>query len=236
LGFVLNRIDQGRRTLNPREEFNIEEKQILDLLDRGLSHEFPNPQRSGCPGHEILRKVAEHRLRLSEAHPWLNHLGSCSPCFLEFKEIREQVVSKRRPAAMWLAVASVALLAVGGWLWIRNRPSGQTPAVIVLDLRARAPVRGETTDDTHQPPLEIPSGTRLIQLDLPVGSNEGIYNLTLLDENGVELLHSTGTAQLEDHTVNLRVEVDLARVSPGWYMLGLRRPGMEWTRFPVRLL
>jgi len=150
--------------------------------------------------------------------------------------MRELVRSKRRHAVRWLAAAAVVLLAVGGWLWVRNRPSVQTPAVVVLDLRARAPVRGETTNDTHQTPLEIPSGARHLQLDLPVGSNEGTYNLTLLDQNGAELSHSTGTAKLEDHTVTLRVEVDLARVSPGRYVLGLRQPGLEWTRFPVRLL
>jgi len=137
---------------------------------------------------------------------------------------------------MWLAAAAVVLLAIGGWLWVRHPPSGQTAAVVVLDFRGRGPVRGETSDVAHQPPLEIPRGARHIQLDLPVGSNEGTYNLALLDENGAELLHATGTAELEDHVVTLRVEVDLERLSPGPYVLGLRQPELEWMRFPVRLL
>src|ERR1035441_9448015 len=34
----------------------------------------------------------------------------------------------------------------------------------------------------------------------------------------------------------LRANVDLAGVSPGSYFLGLRQPGLEWTRFPMRVL
>ena len=50
-----------------------------------------------------------------------------------------------------------------------------------------------------------------------------------------EMLHTMGTAQLENHVVILRADVDLARVPPGSYFLGLRQPGLEWTRFPVRV-
>jgi hypothetical protein len=49
------------------------------------------------------------------------------------------------------------------------------------------------------------------------------------------MLHTMGTAQLENHVVILRADVDLARVPPGSYFLGLRQPGLEWTRFPVRV-
>jgi len=39
--------DKGRRAADEREELNEEEARVLDLLERGLSHEFPNPQRVG---------------------------------------------------------------------------------------------------------------------------------------------------------------------------------------------
>jgi hypothetical protein len=42
-------------------------------------------------------------------------------------------------------------------------------------------------------------------------------------------------ANLEDHIVVLRAAVDLAGVPPGSYFLGVRQPGVEWTRFPIRL-
>jgi hypothetical protein len=97
-------------------------------------------------------------------------------------------------------------------------------------------VRGETPTDANQQPLEIPQGARQLQLDLPIGSNEGTYELAVLNGNGAELFHSTGTAKLEDHIVILRTELHIASISPGSYILGLRQQGMEWTRYPIRVL
>lgn len=208
----------------------------MDLLARGLSREFPNPQRVGCPGPGILRSIALHKLPLSEADPWLDHLSSCSPCFQEFSEIRKQKADQRKRAQMWLAAAAMVLLVVGGWLWVRSRPSGQTAAVVVLDLRGRAAVRGETSPDASQPPLEVPRKARSLILELPIGSNEGSYDVALLNPNGDELFRTSAAAKLEDHVVVLRADVDVASVAAGSYFLGVRQPGLEWMRFPVRLL
>src|SRR5437867_11427550 len=118
--------------------FNQEENRILNLLARGIPREFPNQQRAGCPGPTILRSIALHKVPLSEADPWLNHLSSCSPCFQEFSGIRKEATSQRKRTQMWLAAAAMVFLAVAGWLWVRSRPSGQTAAVVVVDLRGRA--------------------------------------------------------------------------------------------------
>jgi hypothetical protein len=208
----------------------------LDLLARGLSREFPNPQRVGCPGPAVLTSIALHRLPLSEADRWLDHLSSCSPCFQEFSEIRKQKARQQKRTQMWLAAAAMVLLALGGWLWVRSRPPGQTAAVVVLDLRGRATVRGEGTPETSQPPLQVPRSAKTLNLELPIGSNEGTYDVTLINPNGAEFFRTSATARLEDHVVVLRADVDLAGVPPGSYFLGVRQPGLEWTRFPIRLL
>ena len=119
---------------------------------------------------------------------------------------------------------------------MRSRPSGQTAAVVVLDLRGRATVRGENPPETSQPPLEVPRNAKSLNLELPIGSNEGAYDVALLNPSGAELFRTSATAKLEDHIVVLRADVDLAGVSPGSYFLGVRQPGLEWTRFPIRLL
>jgi hypothetical protein len=207
----------------------------LDLLARGLSQEFPNPQRIGCPGPAILNGIALHRMSLSEADPWLDHLSSCTPCFQEFGQIRKEATGKRRSTQMWLAAAAVVIVVVAGWLWVRSRPLGQNTAVVVLDLRGRATVRGDSGPEPSQPPLAVPRNARSLTLDLPMGSNEGAYDLALLDPSGAELFRTNATAKLENHTVVLRADVDLAGVSPGSYFLGVRQIGLEWTRFPISL-
>jgi hypothetical protein len=226
----------SRRILKEQEEFNGEEKRILDLLDKGLSRDFPNPRRIGCPGPAILKSIALHKLRLAEADPWLAHFSSCSPCFQEFSEIRKQAAGQRRQTQMWLAAAAMVLLAVAGWMWVRSRPSGQTAAIVVLDLRGRSTARGENPSETSQPPLQVPRSAKSLNLELPIGSNEGAYDVALLYPSGAEIFRTSAAAKLEDHIVVLRANVDLAGISPGSYFLGVRQPGLEWTRFSVRLL
>jgi hypothetical protein len=142
----------------------------------------------------------------------------------------------RRRTQIWLAAAAVFIFAIAGWFWVRTRPPAQTAAIVVLDLRGRATVRGENPPETSQPPLDVPRSAKSLNLALPIGSNEGAYDVALLDASGSELLRTSASAKLEDHIVVLRAEVDLTSISQGSYFLGLRRPGLEWMRFPIRVL
>ncbi len=135
-----------------------------------------------------------------------------------------------------VATAAVLLFAVGGWLWVRARHSVQTTDTAVLDLRERSVARGQNPSDTSQAPLEISRGTKHLVLDLPIGSKEGPYDVGLITDTGDELLRATGTAELRDHINRLRVDVDLSSIRPGTYSLGVRQAGLEWSRYPVRLL
>lgn len=142
----------------------------------------------------------------------------------------------RRRTQIWLAAAAVFIVAIAGWFWVRSRPQVQTTAVVVLDLRGRATLRGENPPETSQPPLQVPRGARSLNLELPIGSNEGAYDVALLNPSGAELFRTSATAKLEDRIVVLRADVDLSVVSPGSYFLGLRQRGLEWMRFPIRVL
>ena len=208
---------------------------MLDILRQGLATEFPNPERIGCPGSSLLKGIAQGKVSLTEAEPWLDHLGSCSPCFQEFKEFRRQSTNQRRRVLTLVATAAVLVFAVGGWLWVRGRHSVQTTDTAVVDLRERSVARGQSPSDTGQAPLEIPRTAKHLVLDLPIGSKEGPYEVALITDAGDELLRATGTAELRDHITRLRVDVDLSSTWPGTYSLGVRQPTLEWTRYPVRL-
>ena len=73
-------------------------------------------------------------------------------------------------------------------------------------------------------------------MDLPIGSKEGSYDLALLNEAGDEVLRATGTATLEDHVVILRADIDIRNLIPGFYFVGLRQLGPEWSRYPTRVI
>lgn len=136
---------------------------------------------------------------------------------------------------VWVATAAVLLFSATGWLWVRSRPSAQTTEIAVLDLRERSVARGQNPADTDQPPVQVPRTAKRLVVDLPIGSNEGSYDLALLDETGNQILRVTGTAQLENHSVILRADVDVGSVRPGPYFLGLRQPGLEWARYRIRI-
>jgi hypothetical protein len=237
LGISARNNDSGesRHTLSDGEEYNKDEKRILDVLTQGLSREFPNPERVGCPDSAVLSGIAFRKLRLAEVDQWLDHLSSCSPCYQEFTALRKKAASQRRRTQVWFAVAAVLILTVAGWLWVRTRQQVQPPETAVLDLRGLSVTRGENPNSTTQPSLELHRSAKHLVLDLPVGSAEGTYDVALLSEAGTQLLNATGTVQLQDHVVVLRAEVDLGNVRPGAYLLALRQHGPEWTRYPVRV-
>ena len=205
------------------------------MLGKGLSREFPNPERVGCPGSATLRGIASHKLTLTQVEPWLEHLSSCSPCFQDFTEFRKQTAKQSRSIQFWLAAAAVLVFAVGGWLWLRARPTVQSTETAVLDLRERSVSRGQNPSGAEQSPLQIAASTKHLVLDLPIGSREGRYDVTLFSETGRQVVLATGAAKLESHFVILRAHFDLGGVLAGRYFLGLRQSGLEWTRFPARV-
>lgn len=135
---------------------------------------------------------------------------------------------------MALAAAAVLLIIVGGLLFLRSRPSVHT-ATVTIDLRERSVARGENPPETSQPPIELSRQARHLVLDLPVGSKEGNYEFALFGSSGEEIRSATGVAQLRNHTVVLSTDIDLAGVSAGSYFLGVRQPGLGWSRYPVRV-
>lgn len=118
---------------------------------------------------------------------------------------------------------------------MRTRPSAQTTDIAVLDLRERSVARGQNPADTDQPPLEVPRTAKHLIVDLPMGSKEGSYELSLLSETGDEMLRATGTAELRNHVMTLRADIDASRVRAGSYFVGLRQTGLEWARYPIRV-
>jgi hypothetical protein len=227
-----------------RERHSQDDRRLLEILRQGLTKEFPNPDRIGCPRPTLLRDIARRRVPLEEAKPWLDHLGSCSPCYQDFTEFRKQISRQRRKLQLSLAAAAVFLFAFAGWLWEHTRPAVKTTATVILDLRERSVLRGQSPTETELPALEIPRSAKHLVMELPIGSREGVYEVALLDssdktntpEEQRVLLNTTGTAKLQDHTMFLQTEIDFGKISPGPYFLGVRQPGLEWTRFPIRVL
>lgn len=220
--------------LNGKAYSERDEKRILDALGRGLLKEFPNPERAGCPGSNVLGRIASHEMPLAEAEKWLVHVTSCSPCYSDFSEFR-RAYELRRTRAL-LAVAASILIAAGiaGWVLLQKHNQALVAQGAVLDLRNRSVARG-TEPNPREEPLEVNQAATHLNIYLPLGSSEGEYDIRIVTSSGESLLLASGTAKLTDHITSLQVKIGFSSAGPGRYILQIRKAGLEWSSYPVVL-
>jgi len=225
---------QREASLNGKAYSDRDERRILDALGRGVLKEFPNPERVGCPGADVLKRIASHDMRLSEAEKWLDHLGSCSPCYADFKRFREAFERQRRQR--WLAAAAGILLAVGvlGWALLHKRNESFMAQTAALDLRDRSVARGGEPTPGEQP-LELSRAVKHLNVYLPLGSAEGPYELRIATTAGSAIFTTNGVASLKDGVTSMEVALDLSSAPSGQYVLQIRRPSSEWNSYPLLL-
>jgi len=112
---------------------------------------FPNPQRIGCPGSEQIQRMAEQEV-LHDDPSW-SHLWNCSPCFRDFKALRDARVARvdrefdRRRTRRHVMTGAVAVvissaLAYFGAVEFRSRARQVVP--VTIDLTNAGPTRGST--------------------------------------------------------------------------------------------
>jgi len=228
-----NDVTEDGQQVSESEEFSQkEEKRVLDLLAQGLSQDFPNPERVGCPDAEVLRGIALRKLPLTEVRRWLDHLGTCSPCFQQASEFRKEAERQRR-RRKWTVAGGTAilLLAIGVWVWIHTRK----PATEVLDLRQVPAVNPRSPTAQEQQTLLLYRWARHLTIELPAGSKPGIEEVAIFSETDVEIFDTTASARMEREAVYVEVDIDVSSFEPGQYFLGVREPGVTWSAYRVRI-
>ncbi len=101
-------------------------------------------------------------------------------------------------------------------------------------------MKGVSRSDTpDRPGNEIPPRlprTRLsLSIQLPIGSEDGIYDVALISPAGKSMLETRGEAKLQKFVEVLPVQVNLADLAPGLYHLRLRRAQTQWSAYSVFL-
>jgi hypothetical protein len=205
----------------------------LDALGRGLLKEFPNPERTGCPGVEVLKRIASRTMSLNEADGWLNHLGSCSPCYSDFSEFRRAYESRRKRTLIAIAASILVAACIGGW-FLLQRYEGLVAQTALLDLRNRSLPRG-TEPNAPDEPLVVNRAARHWNIYLPLGSTEGTYEIRIVTDSGGLLLTATGEATLMSGIASLPVDVNLRSKKLGRCNLEIRKVTGEWNSFPLVL-
>jgi hypothetical protein len=214
-----------------------DEQRLLQAGKRVLLVGFPNPDRIGCPGSEILKAIAFRKLDLPRSSQYIDHFGECSPCFSEYIAFREQAQRTKRVRLTAVAAIVVFTTCVLGWMWVRHtRSKGELSAYreTALDLRNASVTRGEESGRTG-PFLELPRTRIHVSIYLPIGSEAGQYQVEIVSKDHGPLATAEGIATIESSGSLLKVTTDLSHLNPGDYFLGIRRPPSSWTYYPVSL-
>ena len=154
-------------------------KRFQRALQDSILRDYPNPERTGCQGPEVLRQLASRER--SEDDPAWEHVLHCGPCYGEFLELRAAVRRGiRRRRLRWLvpAAACVLVVAVAVAMFILRQRPNQTEAGLpatpvptasvvepaTLDMRDLSPTRGAEDSGAGQATLaaeEAPGPDRL---------------------------------------------------------------------------
>jgi hypothetical protein len=213
-----------------------EERRLLELGRRVFAEHFPNPTRAGCPPQDTLRAMAFRSKRLATPDLPVQHLTICSPCFQDYSRYRRQARNQMifrgaLAAAVALVVIGAAVLSGVGRGWFQRPPEPLIAAV--LDLRPLSPTRGEEPPEAGAV-LNLRRGRLGITIQLPVGSEDGAYDVAVM-LSGRVLQSGQGTARAQDSVMVLTVRMDLRSLGPGRYAFGVRHVGSAWQEYPLRL-
>jgi hypothetical protein len=209
-----------------------DEQRLLDALGRGLLKEFPNPDRAGCPGSAVLKRIASHEMPLAEAEKWLDHLTSCSPCYSDFSQFQSDYKRQRTRTFLAIAASVFIVISLAGWALFFKQKGPRAVQTAVLDLRSRSIPRG-TEPNPGEQPLEVSREVRHLDVYLPLGSAEGPYEMRIATTAGSEVFATRGVASLKGGVTSIQTVVDLSSASPGQYIFQVRRANSEWNSYPL---
>jgi len=225
---------QREAGLNAKGYSEKDERRILDALGRDLLKEFPNPDRVGCPGYDVLNRIASHEMPLPEAEKWLDHLTSCSPCYHDYSQFQAAYHRRRTRTLLAIAASILIVVCLAGWAFFLRHNESLVAQTAVLDLRNRSVPRG-TEPNPAEPPLEISRAATQWNILLPLGSSEGSYVVRIKAASDKQLMMTSGTAKLIDGVTVLKVIANLSSTPPGRYILQVRRSDSEWSLYHVVL-
>ncbi|MFL6449082.1 MAG: hypothetical protein ACJ746_15560 [Bryobacteraceae bacterium] len=224
-------MDDGRLT---REQH----RQMLELLEQAALHDYPNPERKGCPGQDFLERLANDRASINLDDARLTHVARCSPCYREFvsnrKSARNRSITRRTLlAAGGVAAAGIAVIGVR----TSQRQSSEPWVREAIDLSRNQLTRGTDPNPTPaSPTINLPAKRLDLMITLPFASPEGDYQVEVLNSVGKQAdVHASGRAFLKDGNTLLHVRLDLSSLRPDSYQIGIRRIPYDWVPIPVQV-
>jgi hypothetical protein len=215
-----------------------------DPIEELLLRAYPNPERKGCPGSETIRALANKTVPPED--PAWEHIWKCSPCFAEFKELRDarqrnERAVRRKRNVYWATAAAIILVCIGAALaaFFLKQPKATPPQGPITGTASQIPaypaavlnLEGVSTTrsaekNTSSGPVQIQTLPRRrvdLTVYLPRGSEDGQYQLEFLNARHEVLLSSTAQAVITRGLTEFATPLDLTKIAPGTYTVRSRR-------------
>lgn len=225
--------------------------EIQDLLQQAVLNDYPNPERKGCVGEHVVREVAARQMPVRDS-AW-EHITHCSPCYREFLGFRAELAGARRRLVrrnrIVLATALAAASIAGILIWTRGSHGMQKPPVVArkiqtpdtnamvakVDLQPFSPARSGENAAARSTKVAATLDRQVVRLELslPTGSDDGTYEVRLMDGQLRSLMSRSASTAFTDHVTTLSVTLDLSTLAPGSYVLGLKGPATDWRTYPI---
>jgi hypothetical protein len=233
------------------EQYSEDEwRKLYEEIQKSLLRGFPNPERVGCPGTDVLKQLAARQLPVD--HPAYSHVMQCSPCYEDLMAIRP--ITRGAPDApstlsssqrvsfsrAWVAVFATVLIVFGSLAYYAlsrqfHRVPPRQEIALNVDLQHWRVFRSDSPGKRKEP-LAFPRQRLDLTFSLPVGSEDGNYDVQIANKpDGPPLVSGRGAARLEDHTLTLRTRLDVSSLPPGSYSLEIRRFGSDPLHFPINI-
>jgi hypothetical protein len=207
-------------------------------LQESILREYPNPERKGCPGDAVVKRLAALPPdEPIERDPNWHHLTHCAECYREFLAARaaaKEQASAQRQWMTWGLAAAAVLLLVFGFLAVRHfmRPQNAELAYRKRLVKTESMRRGGEGKESK--PLILERDREELTFELPIGSKAGPYEVRIRRDDRV-VLSKMADASIVDGTTAFTVGLDLSRFDPGNYSIDVRQVGFDWSYFPVEI-
>ncbi|HEX4227720.1 MAG TPA: hypothetical protein VHZ07_03550 [Bryobacteraceae bacterium] len=216
---------------------------LKDAVQQAILRDFPNAERKGCPGDEVVREVAARR-ELIEDDLW-HHITHCSPCYATFLQDKDEIRGERRRRGLLIlvgaALAACVLILVGVW-WAGVLPGHHTQRTSLVaedrtvDLYDWDAQRGGGLKEG--PEIALPRTPVRVRVILPRFSSQGAYQIAVCRSRTIEsaIAESTASAIQEGPRETVTVQLDLRSTKPGNFWFATKRESDEaGYYFPVHV-
>ncbi len=239
-------------SVSSEQSFARDDENDTLLFERWEAHvieKYPNPERIGCPPHEVLESFVDRPATVSLADLKDTHITRCRECTLELRELRRLREKRLKRSALprsldfwtgWRGAAVAGccitlILALTVWLnrlsVSRRVPRNGEIVALTIDLSEDGVTRSPSAE-SDAPVFSLPRRSVDLDLRLPYFSPSGEYVITIARNKMHGVLLSTHAEAVADgpHT-QARLRVDLRNFSPGRYYLGATKAGESTTSF-----